>query len=334
MMADDQVMRLELGRVFAAHKRVSPYIRPTPLLYSHDLSEASGADVWLKPECWQITGSFKVRGALHVVHSLTDAQRARGVVTGSAGNHGLGLAYAARSAADSRGPVRADVFVPTTAPRTKVIKLTQLGAYVHETGRTYEDAHQAAEQFARCTGAHYVSAYDDLDVIAGQGTVGLETMQELPRADLVVVPVGGGGLIAGIASVAKSVCDDVRIVGVQPHASPAALLSLRDGVAYDPYEHEPTIADGLAGGFGRTPLRVAGHLIDSILLASEAQIRRAVYVLLHRQQLVVEPSGAIAIAPLLSGELDLRGQTVVCVLTGGNIETSLLREILQEHGER
>jgi threonine dehydratase len=134
--------------------------------------------------------------------------------------------------------------------------------------------------------------------------------------------------------VARATRSGVRVLGVQPEASPAALLSLRDGVAYDPYDHEPTIANGLAGGFGQTPFELARHLIENVLLASEAEIRRAIYVLLHWHQLVVEPSGAIAIAPLLCGELDAHGQTVVCILTGGNIETTLLREVLDEHSRR
>ena len=330
----EQVTHLEMRQVLDAYGRISRHIRPTPLLYSHYLTDVSGARVWLKPECWQTTGSFKVRGALNKVGLLSTEQRARGIVTGSAGNHGLGVAYAARSAGESGARVRADVFVPVTAPRTKVQKLVQLGAEVHETGRTYEDAHQAAERFAERSGALYISAYDDLDVIAGQGTVGLEIVRELPPADLILVPVGGGGLIAGVASVAKAMSSDLRVIGVQPQASPAALLSLRDGVAYDPYEHEPTIADGLAGGFGRTPFRLARQLIDDVLLASEAEIRRAIYVLLHQHQLIVEPSGAIAISPLLNGALDVRGLDIVCILTGGNIETALLHQVLDEHSAR
>jgi threonine dehydratase len=224
--------------------------------------------------------------------------------------------------------------VPATAPRAKVDKLAQLGARVHEAGRTYEDAHHAAEQFTARTGALYISAYDELDVIAGQGTVGIEILHELPQADLILVPVGGGGLIAGVACTSKATNSHLRVIGIQPKASPAALLSFRDGVAYDPYEHEPTIADGLAGGFGRIPFELARNLIDDVLLASEAEIRHAVYALLHRHQLVVEPSGAIAVAPLLSGELDARGLTVVCILTGGNIETSLLYSIVDECHQR
>jgi threonine dehydratase len=329
-MADSRP-QLEMRRILAAERRISHHIRPTPLVYSHDLSEQSNARVWLKPECWQTTGSFKARGALNKVELLSSEQQARGIVTGSAGNHGLGVAYAARTASFGHDIVRADVFVPTTAPRTKVRKLLQLGAQVHETGQTYEDAHQAAERFAEHTGALYISAYDDLDVIAGQGTVGLEIVRELPQVEVILVPIGGGGLVAGVATVAKAAAKDIQVIGVQPQASPAALLSLQDGVAYDPYDHEPTIADGLAGGFGRTPFQVARHLIDEVLLASEAEIRQATHALLHRHQMIVEPSGAIAISPLLTGAVDLRGRNVVCVLTGRNIETALLHEILQQH---
>jgi threonine dehydratase len=194
----------------------------------------------------------------------------------------------------------------------------------------YEDAHQAAEAFARKTGAIYVQAYDDLDVIAGQGTIVLEIVDKLSQVDVMVVPVGGGGMIAGMSVVAHERVPNCRVVGVQPEASPAALLSLRDGVAYDPYDHEPTLADGLAGGFGAIPLRVAQERIDDVLLASEADLRRAVYTLVDQEQLVVEPSGAIAIAPMMNGSLDVAGQTAVCVLSGGNLETTLLRDILIE----
>ena len=293
---------------------------------SDSLSALTGGDVWLKCECLQPTGSFKVRGALNKVGLLTLEERACGIVTGSAGNHGLGVAYAAQA----WGGVQADIFCPITAPSAKVGKMRRFGVGVHLGGNTYEDAHQAAEAFARKTGAIYVQAYDDLDVVAGQGTLALEVLDELPRVDVMVVPIGGGGMIAGIAVVAHERVPNCRVVGVQPEASPAALLSLRDGVAYDPYDHEPTLADGLAGGFGAIPFKVAREGIDRVLLANEADLRRAIYTLVDHEQLVVEPSGAIAVAPLLSGSLDVAGKTVVCILSGGNIETTLLRDILVE----
>jgi threonine dehydratase len=312
--------------ILQAQRRISPFIRPTPLVRSAYLSAQTGADVWLKLENRQPTGSFKVRGAMNKIGLLSPEEKARGIVTGSAGNHGLGVAFAAQS----WGDVSADIFVPVNAPGAKVDKLRGFDVTLHLEGDTYEAAHQAAETFARERGASYVEAYDDLDVIAGQGTAGLEILSELPDTDLILVPVGGGGLIAGVATAAKAMHPGCRVVGLQPEASPAALLSLRDGMPYDPYDHEPTIADGLAGGFGAVPFYVARTLIDQVLLSGEADLRRAVFTLLDREQLVVEPAGAIAVAPLLDGDLDARGRTVVCVLSGGNLATALLRDILVE----
>jgi threonine dehydratase len=319
---------LDYDSVLAAHVRIAPHVRRTPLIHSMYLSARTGAEVWLKAECLQPTGSFKVRGALNVVGQLGSEQRARGIVTGSAGNHGLGVAYAARA----WGGIKADVFCPVTAPRAKLDKLRRFEIGLHLEGQTYEDAHQAAEAYARQTGATYVQAYDDPRVIAGQGTSALEVLEKLPAPDLVLVPVGGGGLIAGIAVAVHERAPGCRVIGVQPQASPAALLSLREGRAIDPYDHEPTLADGLAGGFGVLPFAVAASLIDSILLTTEEELRRAVYCLVDREQLVVEASGAISIVPLLNGRLDVAGKTIVCVLSGGNLETSLLRDILVEFG--
>jgi threonine dehydratase len=317
---------LGLQAILEAHQRIGPFIQHTRLVRSAYLSAQAGADVWLKLECRQPTGSFKVRGALNKVGLLTPEEKARGLVTASAGNHALGVAYAVQS----WGGASADIFVQANAPRAKVDKLHYFEVAIHLEGDTYEAAHRAAEAFARETGATYVAAYDDVDVIAGQGTIGLEILTDLPQTDLILVPIGGGGMIAGVATAAKAMNPACRVIGLQPEASPAALLSLRDGIPYDPYDHGPTIADGLAGGFGALPFYIARTLIDQILLASEADLRRAIFTLLDREQLVVEASGAIAIVPLLRGNLDVAGQTVVCVLSGGNIATTLLRDILIE----
>jgi threonine dehydratase len=320
---------LGLQYILQAHQRISPFIPRTPLVPSAYLSSQTGADVWLKLECRQPTGSFKVRGALNKIGLLTPEEKAHGLVTASAGNHALGVAYATRA----WGGVSADIFVQANAPRVKIDKLRYFDVKVHLEGDTYEAAHQAAEAFARDTGSTYLAAYDDVDVIAGQGTIGLEILSDLPDADMILVPVGGGGMVAGIATAVRAIHPGCRIIGLQPEASPAALLSLRDGIPYDPYDHEPTIADGLAGGFGAVPFYVARTLIDEVLLASEAEMRRAIFTLLDREQLVVEASGAIAITPLLNGDLDVAGKTVVCVLSGGNIATALLRDILKEFTE-
>jgi threonine dehydratase len=319
---------LGLQSILLAQQRIAPFVQPTPLVRSAYLSAHTGADVWLKLECRQPTGSFKVRGALNKIGALTPEEKARGLVAASAGNHALGVAYAVQS----WGGASADIFVQANAPRSKVEKLRYFEVAIHLEGDTYQAADQAAEAFARETGATYVQAYDDVDVIAGQGTMGLEILSDLPGTELILVPIGGGGMIAGVATVAKTMHPGCQVIGLQPEASPAALLSLRDGVPYDPYDHEPTIADGLAGGFGATPFYVARTLIDQVLLSSEANLRQAIFTLLDKEQVVVEPSGAISITPLLNGTLEVAGKTVVCVLSGGNIATTLLRDILVEYG--
>ena len=316
----------QLADIEAARDTIRPYIWHTPLIPSLALDQLTGARIYLKPECWQPTGSFKVRGALTKLASLTPEEQAPGVVTASAGNHGLGVAYAGQAL--NHPP--ATIFVPETAPAAKVQRLGLYDCHVHRAGSDYDSAHAIGEAYAQEQGALYLSAYDDPVVIAGQGTAGLELLQDLPHADLILVPVGGGGLIAGIAIAARALNPGVRIVGVQPDASPAALLSLRDGQPYETYPAGPTICDGLAGGFGRVPFELAGDLIDDILIVPEADVRSAVAWLLTHEQLVVEGSGAIAIAPLLNGQLDAYGKCVVAVLTGRNLDTNLLLEILAE----
>jgi len=324
------VPSLKLHHFLQARHRIAPHIRRTPLLRSRFLSDLCRADVWLKVEGMQPTGSFKVRGALHKLMQMSAEERAQGVVTASAGNHGLGLAYAAEAL---RLP-SVTVFVPENTPAAKTDKLARYPITLLKQGRTYADAHHAAEAFAAQTGAHYISAYNDVDVILGQGTCGLEIMLDLPEADLILVPTGGGGLLSGVALTAKTINPGTRIIGIQPEASPAAQLSFAQGVPIDPYDHQPTLAEGLAGGFGSLPFYLARTLVDCITLHTEAEIRRAIFALLRHEQLVVEASGAIAIAPLLRQEMDVSGQTVVCILTGANVDPLLLATIAQEEAAR
>ena len=312
--------------ILEAEKLIRPFIGPTMLVRSAFLSQWSGAEVWLKLENQQPTGSFKVRGALNKIGRLSEVARAKGIVAASAGNHALGVAFAA----EALGLGQVDIFVPETAPQAKVAKIEQFSVNLHLAGQSYEAAQVAATSFATDRGGMMVSAYDDVAVVAGQGTIGLEIFRQLPTVDRILVPVGGGGMVAGVGVVAQMFNPECQVVGVQPEASPAALFSLRDGQAYDPYEHEPTIADGLAGGFGQVPFEVAGDLIGTIWLASEEEMRRAIFTLVDRHQLVVEASGAIAITPLLRRQPALVGRTVVCVLSGGNLDTVLLREVLEE----
>jgi threonine dehydratase len=317
---------LSLRDILAAQREIGGLIAKTPLEYSSLLSQRVGCEVYLKLENWQKTGSFKVRGAINKVVNLTEEEKARGLVTASAGNHALGVAYAARAL----GNVPTTLFLPINAPASKLKKLEEFDCHVVLSGNSYDEAHHFAEDFERVHRATYVHAYDDPLTIAGQGTIGLEIMEDLPEAEAILVPVGGGGLIAGIALAAKAITPHVQVIGVQPEASPAAYLSLRDGRPYEEYDATPTIADGLAGGFGRLPFEIAGHLIDEIVLVSEEETRAAVFALLELAQLVVEGAGAVGIAALLAGKVDLAGRKVATVLSGANIDASLLFEIMSE----
>jgi threonine dehydratase len=222
------------------------------------------------------------------------------------------------------------VFVPESASAAKIKRLAEYDCQVRRAGADYDQAHALAEAYSRETGRTYISAYDDPAVIAGQGTVALEVLEDLPDTDVLLVPVGGGGLIAGLAIAAKAINPALHIVGLQPEASPAARDSLRDGLAYETYPAGPTICDGLAGGFGRLPFELARDLIDKVLVVPEAAIRQAVAWLLRSEQLLVEGSGAIAVAPLRAGQLQLAGKKVVAVLTGRNLTADLLAQILTE----
>ena len=325
-MNQNRGMSVALSDLLAAQKVVWRHAWHTPLVPSAALGRLAGCSAYLKMECWQHTGSFKVRGALSKLSSLSPEEWRRGVVTASAGNHGLGIAYASQVL----GLPPVTIFVPEGAPKAKVERLEAFSCEIRRAGADYDAAHAIAEEQARAKGATYVSAYDDPVVVAAQGTVGLEVMEDLPGADVLLVPVGGGGLIAGVAIAAKAINPGARVLGIQPEASPSAYLSLRDGRAYETFPAGPTICDGLAGGFGRVPFELASDLIDEVLVVPEADVRRSVAWLVSHEQLVAEGSGAIAIAPLLNGQLDAEGQRVVAVLTGRNIDASLLFEILEQ----
>ncbi len=306
--------------ILSAQRTIRPYIFRTPLRESFLLSERVGASVFLKLENWQITGSFKLRGALNRMWLLTDDERARGVVTASAGNHALGVGFAAR--AFQIAP--ATIFVPRTAPRTKLDKLREFPVTVRLAGASYDEAHRAAEAFARETGATFIHAYDDPRTVAGQGTLGLEILEDLPDADAILVPVGGGGMITGIAVVVKSLAPTTQVIAIQPTASPALRDSLRAGKCYQEYAAAPTICDGLAGGIGTMVFAAAQRgLVDDVVLVEEDEVRAAIRALAETQQLIVEGSGAVGVAALLTGQVDVRGKRVVAVLSGGNIDLTI-----------
>jgi len=313
---------LDLDAVRRAQQVLRPHLTPTPLRRSVALAPH---DAYLKLECWQPTGSFKVRGALNILSSLSPEEERRGIVAASAGNHALGVAFAVQVLG---GRVAATLFVPKTAPRAKLDKLRTFPVTVREVGTTFDDAQAEALRHAESTGATYVHPYDDARTAAGQGTVGLEILDALPNVGTIVVPVGGGGLISSIAAAVKALRPAVHIVAVQAEASPSLRESLRQGRALLEYPALPTLADGIAGGIGEI---VWAHRarIDEEVLVSEAEIGQAIVALLAADQVLAEASGAVGVAALLSGRLrrSTPGPFAV-VITGANIDAGVLGRLL------
>lgn len=314
--------RLVPDDVARAAEVVRAHLALTPLRPS---LAAGREDVLLKLECWQPTGSFKVRGALHTLSALTAAERARGVVAASAGNHALGVAFAARAL----GLARATLFVPESAPEPKRRRLQALGAETVVRGATYDEACGYAAEHAERTGATPVHAYEDPRTAAGQGTVGLEVLDALPEPGTLVVPVGGGGLLAGVATAVKARHPRARVVAVQPEASPALRDSLRVGRPLLAYEAGPTLADGLAGGIGEMAW-LHRDLVDEVLVVPEPDIEGAIVALAAEDQLVAEASGAITVAAVRSGLLASAPGPVVCIVTGANLDARVLGRLLAQ----
>jgi threonine dehydratase len=316
--------RLHLEDVFRARRVLSRYLPPTPLRPAFCLRPRPA---WLKLECWQPTGSFKVRGATNFIASLSAEQRKAGVVAASAGNHALGVAHAV---AILGGNLEATLFVPRTAPRAKVEKLRAFPVTVREDGETYDEAHALALAHVEKTGATYVHAFDDPRTAAGQGTVALEILEEMPQVGTIVVPVGGGGLIAAVAAAVKDRAPQARIVAVQPEASPSLRESIRQGKALVEYAAEPTLADGLAGGIGEI---VFAHrdLLDEVVVVPEKDIEDAIVALIADDQVVAEGAGAVGVAALRAGLVKSAedGRPVIAIVTGGNIDAPVLARLLQ-----
>ncbi|HEX2079299.1 MAG TPA: pyridoxal-phosphate dependent enzyme [Longimicrobium sp.] len=313
-----------LAGVLAAARRLQGVARRTPLERSPWLSERAGADVWLKLETQQRTGSFKLRGAYSAVASLPAERRARGLVTASAGNHGQGVALAA-----SLLGARALVFVPAEAPEAKKRRIARWGAELREVEGGYDEAHHAAEAYAAATGACFVHAFSDPAVVAGQGTVGLEIVQDLPGVRTIVVPVGGGGLAGGIGIVARAMGSGIRVVGVQTHETAAMHASLSAGRLVSP-PYGPTLCEGLSGDVDERSLALAREVVDDLVLVDEAAVRRAVRRLFEEEGIVAEGSAAVAAAAVLEGAVERIGGPAAVVLTGGNLDGARLAAILGE----
>jgi threonine dehydratase len=301
----------------------------TPVLHSHYLSKLVGQEVWLKCENLQRTGAYKVRGAFNRMSKLTKEEKKKGVIAASAGNHAQGVALAAKKLG-----IKATVYMPIGASLPKVAATRNYGAKVVLVGATFAEALKAAQDEAKTSGAIFIPPFDHIDVVLGQGTVGVEIMEQHPDVSTIVVAIGGGGLAAGVAVAAKLTAaakgKKIRIIGVQAENVAPYAVSMKTGKLTEVVA-SPTIADGIAVSRpGRVPFELIKQHIDKVVTVSENDIAKAILVLLERSKQVVEPAGAVAVAAILSGKAKTKGKTVA-ILSGGNMDPLLLQRVIR-HG--
>ncbi|SEH54285.1 threonine dehydratase [Mycolicibacterium rutilum] len=316
-------------QIAAAAERLGPVVRRTPVIASRVLSERIGQQVYFKCENLQRTGSFKPRGAYNRIANLSRDERERGVVAASAGNHAQGVAWAATELG-----IASTVFMPVNVALPKLVATKAYGAQVHLAGETIDDALVAAREYAEHHGAVLIHPFDHADVVAGQGTVGLEIIEQIPDVATIVVPTGGGGLLAGIASAANYLAPQVQVIGVQSASAAAWPSSLAAGQPVRA-ESMQTMADGIAVALpGVVPYAHVKQFAHSVQTVSEEALSRALLLCMERAKLIVEPAGAAAVAALMTSALDLELHGPVCaVLSGGNIDPLVLTHVLT-HGLR
>ncbi len=316
---------ITLQDIYLARQRITPIIHRTPLVESADLAALVNADVRLKLENQQLTGSFKLRGATNKTLSLSPAEKERGIITVSSGNHGRAVSYVARKLG-----VKAAVCLAETVPLNKQEAIRSLGAETIVHGQNADEAMLYADTLRTERGMTMVHPFDDPRVIAGQGTIGLELLESWPQLDTVIVPLSGGGLLAGIALALKSANPAIRVIGVSQERGPAMVDSLQAGKIVEIVE-EPTLADALAGGLNwdnAYTFPMIQQYVDETVLVSEAEIAAAMAFALRRHHLVIEGGGAVGLAALLHSKIErLTGQNVTVVVSGGNVDIGKLMQI-------
>ncbi len=319
-----------LRDVYEARRAIQSIAIRTPLFPSSALEERTGVRCHLKLENVQRSGAFKIRGAANKLRRLEQEQRARGVITVSSGNHGRAVALVAQELG-----IRAVVCMSTRVPSNKVESIRSLGAEVVLHGDSYDEAERRAVDVREDQGLTMIPPFDDPLIIAGQGTIGLELLEDLPELDTVLVPLSGGGLISGIALVVKAADPSIRTVGVSMERAPVMVHSLRAGKPIE-MEEEPTLADALAGGIGlsnRYTFCMVQRYVDATMVVTEEEIAEAMAFALKHHHLVLEGGGAVALAAVLSGRAEQLGKNVAVVLSGGNVHIPTLLEIAQRYSD-
>lgn len=310
-----------LDKIYHAAYVLKDVARKTDLIEAPTLS--TDATIYLKTENLQVTGSFKLRGAYYKISQLSAEEKARGIIACSAGNHAQGVALAA-----TKNGIRSTVCMPDGAPISKVENTKRLGAEVCLVKGTYDDAHDYAVELQQKTGATFIHPYDDDEVIAGQGTIGLEILDQLSDVDAVIVPIGGGGLISGVAFAIKSLNPNVKVYGVQAAGAPS-MFNSKQNHQLETLTSVSTFADGIAVKTpGNTTFRMVEKYVDAVVTVSEDEIAAAILALIEKQKLITEGAGAVAVAAAMFHKLPIEGKKAVCILSGGNIDVNILSRVI------
>lgn len=316
--------QLTIEKFEEASEIVKKVTNPTKLIYSEYLSQQTGGKIYLKPENMQYTGAYKVRGAYYKISTMTEEERSKGLVAASAGNHAQGVAYAAQ-----KFGCKATIVMPSVTPLIKVNRTKSYGAEVILYGDVYDDSFAYAKELANKQGSTFVHAFDDLDIAAGQGSIAMEIIQELPTVDYILVPVGGGGLITGVATLAKMLNPKIRVIGVEPATAASMTAALAEGAPVE-LESANTIADGTAvKKVGEKIFPYAKENIDEVLLVEDDELIGAFLDMVENHKMVVENSGLLTVAALR--QLNLKGKKAVAILSGGNMDVITMSSIVQ-HG--
>ena len=311
---------LTLDKIYSARFALNSVLRHTDLIKT---SLREDCEVYLKPECLQVTGSFKVRGAYYKISQLSEEEKARGVIACSAGNHAQGVALAAQ-----KNGIRANICIPDGAPISKVEATKSYGAQVTLVKGVYDDAYRKAVELQQESGATFIHPFNDENVIAGQGTIGLEILDELADADVVVVPVGGGGLISGVAFAVKSLNPRCKVYGVQSAGAPSMVKSLQEH-KIQKLDSVSTIADGImVKEPGDLTYDLCSRYVDDVVTVTDDEVSTAILTLIDKQKMIAEGAGAVSLAAVMFDKIDVKGKKVVAVISGGNIDVTILSRVI------
>lgn len=318
-------MELDLERIKKAQKNIKTAVRKTPMFYTSTFSKKCNCNVYLKCENKQKTGAFKLRGAYNKLVNLTEEEKKNGVIASSAGNHAQGVAYAATAF-----NVKSTIVMPLTAPQSKVNATRGYGAEVIQAGQVYDECHDKAVEIQKETGATFLEPFNDIDVMAGQGTIALEILEDLPNADVIIVPIGGAGLISGIAVAAKSIKPSIRIIGVEPEIVPSAKTSIENG-EITTVPGAKSLADGISvSTIGDKCFKYIQKYVDEIVTISEDEIAHAMFQMMEISKLIVEGSGAAPLAALFAKKINgVEGKNVALLVSGGNVDIATTAKIIE-----